>query len=56
MNVEYWWNETDRGRPKYFEKIFVHQGSHLRWGRVEADLHAKRPRSNHFSEDVAPYH
>jgi hypothetical protein len=24
MSVEYWWNDTDRGKPKYLEKNLSH--------------------------------
>jgi hypothetical protein len=34
MSVERWWNDTDRGTPKYLEKNlaesnFVHHKSHM---------------------------
>jgi hypothetical protein len=36
MNVEQWWNDTDRGKLKYSEKTlsecyFVHHKFHMDW-------------------------
>ena len=42
MRMGLWWNDTDRGKPKYFEKIFSlchfsHNKSHVDWPRIEPE-------------------
>jgi ribosomal protein L33 len=48
MGMEYWWNDTDRGKPKYSEKTqseyhFFHQKSHMDWPGIERVLRGERP-------------
>jgi len=40
MNMEYWWNDTDKGKPKYWEiNLFhchcVYHSSHMDWVMIE---------------------
>jgi hypothetical protein len=40
VRTQYWWNDSDRGKPKYSEKIlcqcrFVHHKSHMNWPGIE---------------------
>jgi hypothetical protein len=41
MNMEYWWNDNDRGKLKYSKKNLshchsVHHKSHMDWPRIKA--------------------
>jgi hypothetical protein len=41
--MEQWWNETDRGKLKYWEKNlsychFVHHKPHMDWPEIESGL------------------
>ena len=43
MGMEHWWNDTDRGKPKYWNKTlsqcnFVHHKSHIDLPRIEHDI------------------
>jgi len=40
MSMEQWWNDTDRGKLKYWEKTLTHcqtvnQNSHIIWPGIE---------------------
>jgi hypothetical protein len=42
MSMEHWWNDTDRGILKYWEKNlshthFIHHKSHMDWTGIEHD-------------------
>jgi hypothetical protein len=42
--MEQWWNDTDRGKLKYWEKkpvsvIYVHEKFHVIWSRIESNQH-----------------
>ena len=42
MNMERWWNGTDRGQMRYSEENFskwylVHQKSHVHWSEIEPE-------------------
>jgi hypothetical protein len=43
MSMEQWWNDTDRGKPKYWERNlfqwhFVHHKSNVDWPGIELGL------------------
>jgi len=40
MNMEHWWDDTDSGKPKYWEKNvfkcrFIRHRSPMDWSRIE---------------------
>jgi hypothetical protein len=42
MNMEYWWNDTDKGKPKYWEiNLFqchcAYHSCHMDWVMIEPD-------------------
>jgi hypothetical protein len=42
IGVEHWWNDTERGKPKYTEKNlsqchFIHHKFHVDWPGIELD-------------------
>ena len=44
MGMEQWWNDTDRGKLKYWEEkpvsvISVHEKSHVIWARIDSNQH-----------------
>jgi len=47
MSMEQWWNDTDRGKLKYWEEkpvsiISVYEKSHLIWPRIESSQHNEK--------------
>jgi len=47
MSMEHWWNEIDRGNPKYqAQRDFVHHKSNT-------DLHGEGPETNRAGHDAA---
>jgi len=47
MSMEQWWNDTDRGKLKYWEEksvwvICVHEKSHVIWSSMESNQHNEK--------------
>jgi hypothetical protein len=58
MNVEYWWNDTDREKPKYSEKNlsychFVSYKYDIPWPGIGPVLCSDRPAINCLSLGMA---
>jgi hypothetical protein len=48
MGMEHWWNDTDRRKPKYWERNLshchsVHQKCHTKWPWIEPGLPRLKP-------------
>jgi hypothetical protein len=51
LSMQHWWDDTDRGKPKYFEKSlsysnFVHPKSHVDWPGLEPGVRGERSTTN----------
>lgn len=47
MNMKHWWNDPDKGKPKYWDKNpslcqFEHHKYHVDWAGMELDPPARQ--------------